>query len=140
MGYLKERVSYLKGLAEGMQISEGTNEGKLLKAILEVLDDVALSVEDLEEVQEQLGEQVDNIDEDLAEIERAVFDDEYEEDEDEDDFFFTEIECPHCHETINIDEDMIDEDGDTIECPSCHEKIEVEWECGCEHCDDHDHH
>jgi len=59
MSYIKERVSYLKGLAEGMKIDDSTNEGKLLKAMIEVLDDIALAVEDIEEVQEQLEEQVE---------------------------------------------------------------------------------
>lgn len=31
MGYVKERVAYLKGLFAGMNIDESTNEGKLLK-------------------------------------------------------------------------------------------------------------
>jgi uncharacterized protein (UPF0212 family) len=136
MSYLKERVAYLKGLAEGMQISDATNEGKLLKAMLDVLEDFALTVEDVEEIQDQLSEQVDNIDEDLAEVERALFD---EEEEDED-ISFREIECPHCGDEIEIDVDMIDEDGDTIECPSCHKKIELVWDCECEHCDDHSGH
>ncbi|MCX7710350.1 MAG: zinc-ribbon domain-containing protein [Clostridia bacterium] len=134
MSYLKERVAYLRGLAEGMQISDASNEGKLLKAILEVLDDVALAVDDVEEVQEQLSEQVDNIDEDLAEIERVIFDEEDEDDE----LCFAEIECPYCNETISVDEDMIDDDGETIECPNCHKQIELEWECGCEECEGHD--
>jgi len=132
MSYLKERVAYLRGLAEGMQISESTNEGKLIKAMLEVLDDFALAMDDVEEVQEQLSEQVDNIDEDLAEIERVIF----EEECDDEDIYFSEIECPYCNETISVDEDMIDDDGETIECPSCHKKIELEWDCdcGCEDC------
>ncbi|MCX7923272.1 MAG: hypothetical protein N3B21_14870 [Clostridia bacterium] len=135
MSYLKERVAYLKGLAEGMQIGESTNEGRLLKAMIEVMDDFALAVEDIEEVQEQLSEQVDNIDEDLAEVEGVIFG---EDDEDED-IMFKEIECPHCGEAIEIDADMVDEDGGTIECPSCHKDIEVVWECGCHECDGHDH-
>ncbi|MCX7843273.1 MAG: hypothetical protein N2489_09410 [Clostridia bacterium] len=136
MSYLKERVAYLRGLAEGMQLSDSTNEGKLLKAMLEVMDDFALAVDDIEEVQEQLSEQVDNIDEDLAEIERVIFEEEEQED---DDFCFTEVECPYCNETISVDKDMIDDDGETIECPSCHKKIELEWDCGCEDCCDNDH-
>jgi len=83
MNYLKERVSYLKGLAEGMQISDATNEGKLLKAVIEVLDDVALAVDDIEEVQEQLSEQLDDVGEDIADLERAVFDEEEEYEEDD---------------------------------------------------------
>lgn len=136
MNYLKERVAYLKGLAEGMQISDATNEGKLLKAMLDVMDDIALAVEDVEEVQEQLNEQIDNIDEDLAEIERVLFDEEFEVDDD-DDICFKEFECPYCKETISLDEEMIDEEASTIECPSCHKKIEIDWECDCEECSEH---
>lgn len=134
MSYLKERVAYLRGLAEGMQLNEATNEGKLLKAIIEVLDDVAIAVEDVEEIQDQLGEQVDTIDEDLAELERIVLDeDEEEEDEDE---AFTEITCPHCNEDIVINTDMIDLENNTIDCPNCNKKIDVEWECDCDECGD----
>jgi predicted Zn finger-like uncharacterized protein len=141
MSYLKEKVSYLKGLADGMQISDATNEGKLLKAIIEVLDDVALSVDDIEEIQDQLGEQVDTIDEDLADVEKVLFGDDCDEedDEDEENMMFKEIDCPHCGEVIDIDADMIGEDGATIECPNCHKKVELEWECGCGECDGHDH-
>ncbi len=140
MGYLKERVSYLKGLAEGMQLNEASNEGKLLKAIIEVLDDVSLAVEDVEEIQDQLGEQVDTIDEDLAEIEKIIFDEEDDdEEEDEDEACYGEIECPHCSDKIEICEDMIDEENEVLVCPNCHKEIEIEWECGCEECEDHKH-
>ena len=74
MNYLRERVAYLKGLADGMKLDTSTNEGRLLKAVLDVLDDIALAVDDIEETQEQLSEQVDEIDEDLAEIENLLYD------------------------------------------------------------------
>jgi hypothetical protein len=138
MAYLKERVAYLKGLAEGMQLNDSANEGKLLKAIIEVLDDVALAVDDVEEVQEQLSEQIDNIDEDLAEIERVIFDeDEYEDCDDDECECINEFRCPHCDETIALNESMLDSDKSTIECPSCHKDIEIEWECDCGDCDEH---
>jgi len=117
MSYIKERVSYLKGLAEGMKIDDSTNEGKLLKAMIEVLDDIALAVEDIEEVQEQLEEQVDSIDEDLEEFARILFD------EEEDDDVLAQIECPHCNKVFDLTEDMIDGDSDSFECPYCHEEI-----------------
>ena len=53
-----EKVAYLKGLAEGMAIDENSKEGKLLKAITDVLADLALSVEDLEDYTAELTEQV----------------------------------------------------------------------------------
>lgn len=136
MNYLKERVAYLKGLAEGMQLSDATNEGKLLKAVIEVLDDVALAVDDIEEVQEELSEQIDNMDEDLADIERIVFDEDRDAEEDEECEEPGEFDCPHCGETIHIEEASINKES--IECPHCHREIEIEWECDCDDCREHE--
>ena len=36
-----EKVAYLKGLFEGMEIDESTKEGKLLKAVVDVLGELA---------------------------------------------------------------------------------------------------
>jgi DNA-directed RNA polymerase subunit RPC12/RpoP len=129
MSYLKERVSYLKGLAEGMKLDDSNNEGILLKAIIEVMDEIASEVDKVEELQEQLSEQVDTIDEDLGEIEGIIFDEEGEKD-----IFDGKIECPFCKEEIDIDFDMIDDETDTIECPNCNKKIEIDWDCDCEDC------
>ncbi|HHV98075.1 MAG TPA: hypothetical protein GXX36_00640 [Clostridiaceae bacterium] len=135
MSYLNERVSYLKGLAEGMQISDSTNEGKLLKAIIDVLDDIALTIDDIEEAQDLMSEQLDEIDEDLSSVEEAVFG---EEDDDDDEYCCDdEIECPHCGEVIDIDDIVLNKDTKSFECPNCHKEIEVEWDCECE-CDDSD--
>lgn len=157
MNYLKERVAYLKGLAEGMQISDATNEGKLLKAIIDVLDDVALSVDDVEEVQEEFSEQLDEMDEDLADIESLIYGDECEcdecehevkdedevedeedkegeEDDEDDDESVSEIECPHCGKSIVLEDAFMKKDS--ILCPHCHNEIEVEWSCDCDECAD----
>lgn len=125
MSYISERVAFIKGLAEGMKMDDSTNEGKLLNAIIDVLDDISLALEDVEEIQDEMGEQVDTIDEDLAELEKVMY-------EDEDELEFEEIECPYCGEEIEVDLDMIDENADTIECPHCHEKIELDWDCECD--------
>ena len=131
MRVIRERVSYLKGLAEGMQLDDSTNEGKIIKAMIEVLDDIALTVDDLVEAQQQLEEYVDDIDEDLAEFERILYDEDY----DCDDETIAEIECPHCHGIFELKEDMIDDDKDSFKCPNCNEGISFQWECHCEECD-----
>ena len=61
MGYLSERVSYLRGLADGLKIDEDTNEGKLFKLIIDVIDDIAVSVEDVEDTQNEILDSVDDI-------------------------------------------------------------------------------
>jgi len=131
MNYLKEKVSYLKGLADGMQINDATNEGKLLKAIIDVLDDVALAVDDIEEVQEELSEQVDEMDEDLAEIERLIYD---EDEDDEDEEVVTEFDCPYCGGSVDLADAFVKKDS--VLCPHCNKEIEIEWSCDCEECED----
>lgn len=125
MSYISERVAFIKGLAEGMKIDDSTNEGKLMNAIIDVLDDISLAIEDVEEIQDEISEQVDGIDEDLAELEKIMY-------EDEDEIEFEEIECPYCGEEIEVDLDLIDEEANTIECPHCNQKIELEWDCDCD--------
>ena len=44
-----EKVSYIKGLAEGLGVDDSTKEGKVLAAIVDVLDDIALTLGDIDE-------------------------------------------------------------------------------------------
>ena len=129
-----ERVAYLKGLTEGLDIDSATKEGKLLKAIVDVLDDISFELSDTQEIVGELSEQVDMIDEDLEAVEKIVYDDEDEEDEDEDELF--EVTCPNCGDTIYLDDEMLD--MGEIECPNCGENLEFDFDdCDCEcDCDD----
>jgi hypothetical protein len=137
MNYLRERAAYLKGLADGMQLDTSTNEGKLLKAILDVVDDIALAVDDIVEVQTQLSEQVDEIDEDLAEIESLLYDLDDDDDgyyDDDEEEIVAELDSPHCDETVNLEDAFMK--GNTILCPHCGKGIEIEFGCDCEDCED----
>ena len=39
---ITEKVAYLKGLMEGMKIDTETNEGKILSAMVDILEDIGL--------------------------------------------------------------------------------------------------
>ena len=126
---IMEKVAYLKGLAEGMELDTEKKEGKLLAAIIDVLDDMALEIEDMQEVQLELSEGLDAVSDDLEDVEELLFDDEDDyEDEDEDDFDEDEecyaTTCPTCEEEIFFDESVL-EDGEVI-CPNCGEKLEFD--------------
>lgn len=125
MSYIGERVSYLKGLAEGMGISDqNSNESKLLLKIIEVLEDISDSIDMQDDALEELAEYIDDIDEDLSFVEDYLADEEdlFYDDDDEDDFEdFLEVSCPHCEDTIFFDADAL-VDGELI-CPSCGKDI-----------------
>ena len=56
---LSERVAYLRGLAEGMKLDTETNEGKLISVIIDILEDVALEIADINENALDIGEELD---------------------------------------------------------------------------------
>ena len=84
MSSINDRVAYLKGLAEGMKLSDETNEGKLLLKMLDVLEDMAEELTALRADHDELDEYVESIDDDLADMEEYLFDDEEEDAYDDD--------------------------------------------------------
>ena len=146
---ISEKVAYLKGLAEGLDIdTEKSKEGKLISVMIGILEEVGLSIEDLEENTVALGEEIDALSDDLSDVEQLVFEDEDEEDGcgcgcEDGDFF--ETDCPSCGETLVIDAGVLDEG--VIQCPSCKQKFALDLDdsdcdcecgCGCEHDHGHD--
>ena len=69
---ITEKVAYLKGLAEGMELDTEKKEGKLLAAIIDVLDDIALEIADMKADQEELYDGLDAVSDDLEDVEDAV--------------------------------------------------------------------
>lgn len=136
MGYLSEKVAYLRGLAEGMEIDETKNEGKMLLKIVEVLDEIAATVEELDEEVLDNTERLDDVEDCLDDLCEDFYDDDCDcdcgcdcdDDFDDDDLDFYEVECPSCNEKVYFDEDMINDE--VLVCPNCNEKIEIEFEEG----------
>lgn len=135
-----EKVAYLKGLAEGLALDESKPETKVINAMLDVLDELALTVTDLEDGMDLISEQLDAVDEDLDELESFVYeelddcccdDDDCCCDDEEEEYY--DVECPSCGEVICVDRDILEEGS--ICCPKCNELLEFEVECDCD-CDD----
>lgn len=142
---ITEKVSYIKGLADGLKLGDSP-EAQLIKVIVDVLDDIALSVCDVEDELDMIQEQVDAVDESLADLEEFVFDDE---DgcgcgcgcdcdcdcdcgcgcgDDDDDCCCFDVECPTCGETFCVDEETL-LDG-SVNCPNCNELLTFDLEEG----------
>ena len=127
-----ERASYIRGLMEGLELDPAAKETKVLNAMLELLDDLCVSVEELEDGFEELSEQVDEIDEDLGDLEEEFYGLDDEDDcgcghchHDEDEAGF-EVTCPSCGDTIQLTDDMLEEGS--IVCPGCGETLEFDFD------------
>ncbi len=132
---LTEKIAYIKGLCEGLQLDESKPEVKVINAIIDLLDDITYDVQDMEELYDDLSAQVDEIDQDLAEVETELYDDgnkdpnddfdSYDEYYDEEDDPFYEVTCDACGKKLNVSEDVLLE-GE-IECPNCGELLEFDF-------------
>ena len=110
---ISQKVAYLKGLAEGLALDTESKEGKLIAAIIDVLDDMS---EKFSEIDDELCDVEDGLD---AEDEDE---EDYDEDDESEDCFTTT--CPCCEEQIFFDESVL-ESGE-IKCPNCGEKLEFD--------------
>ena len=122
---IAEKVSYIKGLAEGLKLDTNTSEGRIIAAMLDVLGDIAINIEDIDSDLADLTDVVDDVEEALMDVEDEVYgesDEDDEFDDDEDDMY--EITCPNCGNTITTDFDVIS--GGTFSCPNCGSTIEFE--------------
>ncbi|MBE6692963.1 MAG: hypothetical protein E7586_06580 [Ruminococcaceae bacterium] len=145
---VSEKAAYIKGLMEGMSLDTSKGEGKILAAMADLLEDLSLTVLDIEDETATLRDYIEEIDEDLGAVEEELYccdddcccdcddddcdccDDDCCCDCDDDDCDCCdcceclELECPACGEPVYIDEDDV-EDIDELECPSCGQVLNV---------------
>jgi len=137
---LTEKMSYLQGLLDGLEIDTATKEGKALVQMSEVMHELVLYVEDLQSQVDELTELCDILDEDLGAVEDDLYeddecdecdgdcdncdDDDWDDDDDDDELY--EVTCPTCGDTILLDDGMIEEGS--INCPNCNELLEFDYD------------
>lgn len=141
-----ERVSYIRGLAEGLELDENKKEVKVLNAIIDLLDDLAFSMSEMQDNVSDMADQLDAVDEDLGTLEDDFYDEDDEDEEDDgeccddecccgdddgdsekdDDGCYYEVTCPNCHETVCLSEDIVKEGK--IDCPNCGETLEFDFD------------
>ena len=149
---ISEKSAYLKGLMDGLKLNTESDEGKMIAAIVDLLDDVTHRLTDVEETTIAISDELDEIEEDLDAIEDYILDEEDEDDDDDDDddyYDFSEddedeeeddeegfdfgdedttiyeVECA-CGNIIDFDEDTLEEGS--IVCPNCGETLEFSLE------------
>ena len=149
-----EKVAYLKGLAEGLELDIESKNGKLISGILDVLENIAETINELQEDTENISGYVEDLDSDLGEVEEIVYgekpisfppnfkhkhkhkhglyggDDNIDMfDADGEENETVELKCPICGDEIFVEIDML-LDNDAIICPNCNKSLTVVDENG----------
>ena len=132
MSELTNRASYLKGLADGLNLDTEKAEGKLINELINLVCDMSDELEALDDEQAFVADKIDEI-EDVIEI---MGDEIYADDCDCDDEDLYTIVCDKCGAEIDFTDEDIDDivTGDFV-CPDCGEVIELDFDecdCGCD--------
>ena len=82
---MKEKAAYLKGLIDGLGIDESTKEGKVIKAMSELLSEMAETVDSIDEDVTHAYDQINDLSEELEDLEADLYEEDDAEDEEEED-------------------------------------------------------
>lgn len=132
---LTEKVSFIRGLMEGMEYPKDQKEGKIITAIVDVLEEMAQQVQMLEKDTDYLLDEMDEVKQQTSTLADIILDDYEEEIEDtlqeQEDALLTEdslyeITCPKCGEVVCVDDDMLSDEN--LSCPNCHTSFEVDFD------------
>lgn len=141
---LSKKAAYLQGLVDGLGVDESTKEGKIIRAMSQLLAEMTDAVEAMDEDLSRAYDQINDLSDELEDLEADLYEDEDEdedqdldeEDEDADDANdddiasepFYEVACPNCGETVYVSED--DLDAGEANCTHCGVTFEVALEGG----------
>jgi len=116
---ISEQISYLSGLCEGLNITEDTAQGKVLLAIIHVLDELNDEISQLDFDLLECQNRLEEMDDKLAYMEELLIDNGISNE-------IMELECSKCGEELYFNADIL-EDEDTIEiiCPTCQEVVYI---------------
>ena len=133
---LAEKAAYLKGLMDGIKLDTEKDENRLLKAVVDLLQDMAVSIDDLEDNAIAVSDELDEIEDNLDAIDEYLMD-EFDDDEDfdydlgDDDYEYDEdpvyeVTCPKCGEVHHFSEKDLMEGSKP--CSKCGELLEFEFD------------
>ena len=147
---LTEKIAYMKGLLDGMELDGSTKEGKAILQMAEVMEEMGVYIDDLQSQVDELTELCDLLDKDLGEVETDLYcdddddfgDDDDDEDDEDEDFEIGRV-LPADYDDYayeDDDEEEFDEVQYVVNCPSCDETVSLserqleEGSMVCPHC------
>ena len=101
MSKISEKVAYLDGLMEGLDL-EDVKLKKLFTAVIDALDEIAEEISDHEDAIAEIDKSLDEVYDAMDDYDEILFGEDDEDEEEEDDDFF-EVVCPNCGETVYFD-------------------------------------
>ena len=127
---LNAKAAYIRGLMTGMEFDPASKNGKVIAAMMDLLEEMAAQVTEHDDALDQVYDELETLDQDVDDIVSDLYadDDDEDEDDEDDDSTMYEVTCPNCGQISTLDEEtLMDPEGDLV-CPHCGATFDVELE------------
>ena len=109
---LNAKAAYIRGLMTGMDFDADSKNGKVIAAMMDLLEEMAAQVTEHDDVVSDIYADEDEDDEEDAEDDSTMY----------------EVTCPNCGQISTLDEEtLMDPEGDLV-CPHCGATFDIELE------------
>ena len=127
---LNAKAAYIRGLMTGMEFDADSKNGKVIAAMMDLLEEMAAQVVEHDNALDQVYDELETLDQDMDDLVTDLYaDDDEDEDADEEGHgTLYEVTCPNCGEISTLDEEtLMDPEGDLV-CPHCGATFDIELE------------
>lgn len=135
---LNAKAAYIRGLMTGMEFDPASKNGKVIAAMMDLLEEMAATVTEHDNALDQAYDELETLDQDLDDLVADLYGVDDEEDGEEEGEDLYEVTCPNCGAVSTVDEDTLLDQSQELVCPNCGAAFDIELESTGETPDDND--
>lgn len=125
---LNAKAAYIRGLMTGMEFDPASKNGKVIAAMMDLLEEMAATVTEHDNALDQVYDELETLDQDLDDMVADLYGDDEEEGDDEDAEDLYEVTCPNCGAVSTVDEETLLDQESELVCPNCGAAFDIELE------------
>ena len=125
---LNAKAAYIRGLMTGMEFDPASKNGKVIAAMMDLLEEMAATVTEHDNALDQVYDELETLDQDLDDMVADLYGDDEKESDDEDAEDLYEVTCPNCGAVATVDEETLLDQESELVCPNCGAAFDVELE------------
>lgn len=124
---LNAKAAYIRGLMTGMEFDPASKNGKVIAAMMDLLEEMAATVTEHDNALDQVYDELETLDQDLDDVVADLYGDDEEEDEEDGEDLY-EVTCPNCGAVSTVDEETLLDQESELVCPNCGAAFDIELE------------
>lgn len=125
---LNAKAAYIRGLMTGMEFDPASKNGKVIAAMMDLLEEMAATVTEHDNALDQAYDELETLDQDLDDLVADLYGVDDEEDGEEEGEDLYEVTCPNCGAVSTVDEDTLLDQSQELVCPNCGAAFDIELE------------